>query len=182
MVMSEWRGRSLGQTLLAICTACALGTTPAFAAGDANEPACPNESSPGFRAYLPDCRAYEMVTPADKEGALVNPVPTPTVAADGSSLAGQSRGAFAGLVSDELPLLGESDYRFTRTGSAWVTAALNPFQANLQGLGVEDSVWSPDFAGNGADHFSLVRANGAVSDIGPVWPPALGPDHPPGTY
>ncbi len=36
----------------------------AYAAGDANQPSCPvaSESSPGFRASLPDCRAYEIVS------------------------------------------------------------------------------------------------------------------------
>ena len=40
----------------------------ALGAGDANEGGCPNEASPGFRAYLPDCRAYELVSPVFRDG------------------------------------------------------------------------------------------------------------------
>jgi hypothetical protein len=41
----------------------------AYAAGDANRPNCPamTESSPGFRASLPDCRAYEVVSEANSD-------------------------------------------------------------------------------------------------------------------
>jgi hypothetical protein len=40
-----------------------LGTYPAYA-GDANQGKCPSttEVSPGFRAWLPDCRAFEIVS------------------------------------------------------------------------------------------------------------------------
>jgi len=39
-----------------------------FAAGASAAGGCPNEASPGFRSYLPECRGYEMVTPAFKDG------------------------------------------------------------------------------------------------------------------
>jgi hypothetical protein len=170
-----------GAVFLTVAFYCSLAG-PAFATGDANEGACPNEASPGFRSNLPDCRAYEMVTPVDKNGALINPISSPTIAPDGSSLAGQSQGAFAGLLSNELPALTEADYRFTRTDSGWVTAPLNPFQTISRSIGIDDSIWAPVFAGAGPDQLSVVEQNGTVSDVGPVWSPTLGPTATPGTF
>ncbi len=137
--------------------------------------ACPNE---GLRAEdnslgLPDCRAYEMVTPVDKNSALVSPVERPTVAADGSSLVGGSPEGFAGIGNDELQALTDAYYRFTRTGSGWVTIPLNPYRGRLASIGMGDSVWEP------AEPQSIARlrlrgADGSLSEIGPVWPSALG--------
>jgi hypothetical protein len=40
----------------------------ALAAGDVNRAGCPNEAMSGFSGTLPDCRAYELVSPVDKHG------------------------------------------------------------------------------------------------------------------
>jgi len=55
-------GLSVVAGLVMVFSASALG------AGDANEASCPNEASSGFRSYLADCRGYELVTPAYKDG------------------------------------------------------------------------------------------------------------------
>ena len=124
---------------------------------------------------LPDGRFYEMVTPPDKEGAVVHALLAPTVAADGSRVVGSSTEAFAGLTNDELGVEGKAYYRFTRTAAGWVTAPLNPFRSNIASIGVEDSVWSPSTIGTrvSVDDLSLVRADGSVSEVGPIWPPGV---------
>ena len=62
-------------SLMGVLVVVALGVLAcsAFAAGDANEASCPNEASTGFRASLPDCRAYEFLTPSLKGGRRAAP-------------------------------------------------------------------------------------------------------------
>jgi hypothetical protein len=78
---------------------------------------------------LPDCRGYELVTPAFKNGE------PPTFAnsyinEDGSALTFSSLGAFAGAGTDATVEGGE--YRAQRGPGGWTTAALNPSAAVYQ--------------------------------------------------
>ena len=54
--------------LLLAIIAMPLTASPALATGDANESLCSNEALEGFSAALPDCRAYERVTPNFQNG------------------------------------------------------------------------------------------------------------------
>lgn len=109
-----------------------LGIAPlALAAGDANVPACPQqtESSPGFRSYLPDCRAYELVTPPYTQGAKLQWLAS---SPDGSRVLASSDGTFAGDETS-LPGVGSEggpsygvNYELTRTGSGWAAASIEP--------------------------------------------------------
>jgi hypothetical protein len=55
-----------GARCLIAALAVALPATLTFA--PPADAACPNSQSPGSRTYLPECRAYELVSPAYKEG------------------------------------------------------------------------------------------------------------------
>jgi hypothetical protein len=123
---------------------------------------------------LPDGRAYEMVTPPDKGGAVVGSE-SHTIAADGSSLAGFSSEAFAGITNGELAPSAAAIYRFGRTASGWATTPLTSDALGGVSIGVDDSLWHPAQQGTGVDHLFLGNANGAKTDIGPVWPSVLGP-------
>jgi hypothetical protein len=105
-------------------------TVPAVvgSGGGGESAACPNESlRTGLSAQLPDCRAYEQVTPVDKEGAQEvfhygenNEGSGALVGEDGEHvLVGSPEtdwGTGAGA--------GQSPYFFTRTSSGWsMTAA-----------------------------------------------------------
>jgi hypothetical protein len=116
---------------------CALGLTislcmfggsaaSALAAGDANQTACPasTEASPGFRSYLPDCRAYELVTPGFKYGA---PAFAQGVAPEGSAIQFNSLGAF-GEVEQESTTTG-SRYIARRNANGWAATPMNPSSA-----------------------------------------------------
>ena len=153
---------------------------PALAIGDANTAlgeACPNEASPGFRAYLPDCRAYELVTPVFKDDTL--PKAT-AVSEDGSSMIIETFGAFAGDESDTQSH--GSYYRLSRSGPGWVVSAFSPpaslFPAQeLLGESGDlgDTLWlargpSESIA---AENFYVREGDGAMVEIGPAFPPLV---------
>ncbi|HTD08621.1 MAG TPA: hypothetical protein VK680_06995 [Solirubrobacteraceae bacterium] len=92
--------------------------TPAFAEGG-----CPNEQlrAETHSTGLPDCRAYELVSPASKDG---EPVTRGRVAAGGSSIAFTSLGAFGQLEKNSTSEGGT--YVDTRGVSGWSALAVNP--------------------------------------------------------
>ncbi len=103
----------------------------ALAAGDANHESCTPgaEASPGFRGFLPDCRAYELVTPPYKSGqpALWSDDEPPPMSADGEHLLGIDFAGLAGTGNEENNGFEVGAiYKFSRTPSGWSTEALEP--------------------------------------------------------
>jgi hypothetical protein len=102
---------------------------------------CPNQTFRiGASATLPDCRAYEMVSPVDKNGGNVasNPEtqsygPLAESAADGSRATFSSLRAFADPSS--APLL--SQYLSSRGPDGWSTQSISPPRASfMRGGGI----------------------------------------------
>ena len=112
---------------------CLLSAGGALAVGDASQTSCTEppgtEESPGFRAYLSDCRAFELVTPPYQGGqpVLWNARNPPPVSADGQHLIGIDFAGFAGTENEEqYGLEYGAIYEFSRTSSGWITEALDP--------------------------------------------------------
>jgi hypothetical protein len=80
----------------------------------------------GPSALLPDCRAYEQVSPVEKTG--VDAIPTGTTvfpaeaAPGGGEIAYMSAGSLAGAAANELP----NAYISARTTNGWQTQSLTP--------------------------------------------------------
>ncbi len=97
--------------------------SPAFAAGDLNEAQCPNEALSGFSGLLPDCRAYEMVTPPYKEGY---PFFGEGYSHNGEQFFLSSFSAnLAGVAGDGQSVEG-TVYMDSRTAGGWQLSPVNP--------------------------------------------------------
>jgi hypothetical protein len=96
------------------------------------QPACPGNQAfrPGAAAFLPDCRAYEMVSPVDKNGAdisvvfnsLGDPAGLDQASTHGDALTYSAFRAFGNVESSPYT----SQYLAGRTPTGWVGNGISP--------------------------------------------------------
>lgn len=130
--------RVVGAALASALALLAFGSSTALGAG-----ACPNEAlRTGRSAQLPDCRAYEQVSPVEKGGADVSPL-NEAVAVDGGAITYPSAGGFAGASANSII----NQYLSVRGADGWSTEGITiPFE-NSGGLGApEYTAFSPDLS------------------------------------
>jgi hypothetical protein len=172
--------------VLGVLGCMAMCAVPALATGDANVALCPNENVLGFESYLPDCRAYEMVSPIFKAGSPIGQtVPAP----DGTRLLEQSLGEFAGTESDTE--LQGATYQLERSGSRWAASAISPAASVLpaQSLVGEQAdlgktLWEGRSGAESlyAQNFYVKEGESTPVEIGSLIPPAAAAGPPAGAY
>ena len=174
---------ALALLTLAAASALALLGSATSSATAAEEP-CPNEQlrAENRSTNLPDCRAYEMVTPPYKEGYPVN---VDAIAVDGSRMVGWSLGVFAGAVGPPQPRgprLG-TEYGFAREADGWGATSLTPFNPQFHNASVwyttsadaSRTLWSMPTAPIGQDDYYVRDPEGLFTEVGPLTDPAFGP-------
>jgi hypothetical protein len=107
-------------------------------AGDVNRASCPNELTSGFRSYLPDCRAYERVTPSYKGGF---PVAIEGISETGTQVEARSFGIFSH--PENTGQIG-SAYEISLTAAGWEPTPLDAPSSLFSSFSVETV--SPDFS------------------------------------
>jgi len=187
--MSNVRDR-MGLALGGMLSACALlaaaagyASAPALAAGSAgSEGPCPNEQLrvEDNSTLLPDCRAYEMVTPPYKEGQVVDFSPR-GVASDGESVAFEGSPDLAGIAGEGDSVTSGSAYLDDRGSSGWALTPLNPSLSEYVGQIVQAvepqrglSLWEQHTPAQSYTTRELYArsAAGAFTRIGPLSPPS----------
>jgi len=117
---------------VAVCLPAAIATSGASAAG------CSNEAfRVGPSALLPGCRAYEMVSPVEKNGGNISPVISLHAAPGGGAVSFTSSTPFAGAVGS--PTL---NTYIGHRGANWTTEAVDPPQFNRGTLAIGASAAS----------------------------------------
>ena len=172
-------GTSSVLSIVALVLALLVMPTSTYARGDANEASCPNEGLVGFSPSLPDCRAYEMVTPPFKDGG--SNLEVNAVSSDGSRVIAGSFSGFASTEGDPINDLAGAEYEFARSGSGWVASSITPPAsqspgARLFGISADATraLWEVRGPSGSIDSEDLdVReADGSFVEVGPLSPPA----------
>jgi hypothetical protein len=172
---------------LAVVFGVLVFATGASATGDLTNESCPNEASPGFRAYLPECRAYELVTPVFKNGTELQ---TPAISEDGASVLGYSLGGFAGTQANANGADG-AVYRLARSATGWTVAAISPpsseFPAQVWVAATPDisrTLWVTRTPSESsfAENLYIREASGAMVKIGSLLPPGATGGPPSGEF
>lgn len=138
---------------------------------------CPNAVyRTGLSAALPDCRAYEMVSPNYTNGGGIS---YQAIAPDGSAMLAIGIVAFAGAEGAE----GFSQYRLERTAAGWATRSIVPSASRFIGpsllfdslpLDLGGSLWFARETGQPGGGIGLYAeaAGGSFAEVGPVLPPS----------
>jgi hypothetical protein len=174
-----------------VAVASVLGVLVGITAASAwAEGGCPNEALRVEQGSsgLPDCRAYEMVSPAYQEGyPLLVAGPGSGFAADGNKALVAGLGNLAGASGAGEAALEPNFYVETRGAGGWQIAPLNSPLSELVGqlpvafeADTGASLWSQHTPGESAKTRDLyVRSSASVySDVGPLDPNYAGGGEP----
>jgi ribosomal protein L24E len=142
---------------------------------------CPNEAlrQANGSLALPDCRAYELIDPPQKNGALLAPLTfgiPPAISQDGSRMIASTLQCFAGAQSCTGDRVSKGPpFEFERTASGWVTHSLAPpasrFEVNsVWGYSAEagDVLYSSPVESQLTDEFYARAPSGTMEPIGPI--------------
>ncbi len=165
--------------------------TPGPAGGTPTE-GCPNakpRAEQPYGATLPDCRAYEMVSPLDKSGAAVGSTDS-RAAVSGEALTYTSVGSFQGSGPEPAGAAVVSRYLSRRGPDGWSTANITPpyhtfspqtktaFQELLftpeLSAGILESRFTPLVKGDQPGYMNLYLAdteNGTYQRVSDITPP-----------
>jgi hypothetical protein len=158
-----------------------------FIAQEQVESGCPNEASrTGPSAALPDCRAYELVTPPHKNASLLGDIIfglLPSFSADGTRLVLPGVQCFASSSScNVIRNLVGTQFSFQRGEAGWSTTPLGASAGQFP----VSTIWLPDANSGytlfsapaqpgGQDDFYARAPDSSIAHIGPIGPPEAGP-------
>ncbi len=135
---------TIGSAAFGLACLCLVALAAIVGPATAAAAECPNEEfRRGPSALLPECRAYELVSPALKEGGYVNGTISVRVSPDGDAAGFFSYGSFASNAAAPW----YSSYVARRGAINWATQGLDAPQFNSTGVlnAHPSAVSSPDF-------------------------------------
>jgi hypothetical protein len=178
--------RSLVTRVYLVRLLCAVAAVTAISTSSASADSCSNATfRQGPSANLPDCRAYEMVSPPFKNGQFVVPA---EVFLDESNILGSSLGAFDGAGQNQG--VAGAEYVLGRGTSGWSATSIDLPATQTQGRRqIAGPTFGPvmdishDFtkalladtpvsAKQIDTRFYIRQSDGSLVEVGPILPPA----------